>query len=247
MSELMMPFHIHPMTVKNLKRHACDLCFGRPKPGIVYFCKECELDLHKACIVQFLNNPAQCNHHLMVFNSMLDANGNERCHYCQQQLWFIFASCTICNIWIDAKCVQQPPARTIFQPKHHKHSLFLLGRLVTFTCNACGVEGDRNPYICIECNLMIHKDCIDLPRVITINRHEHRISHTFHLGQREGIWECGVCRKPIDWVYGAFKCFRCPSSYAVHSKCATRKEVWDGIELEDVPEEDEEIEDPFKV
>ncbi|CAA0409669.1 unnamed protein product [Arabidopsis thaliana] len=145
------------------------------------------------------------------------------------------------------ECLFALPPLTISEPKHHKHSLSLLLRLVTFTCNACGVEGDRNPYVCLECNLMVHKDCVEnLPRVISINRHDHRISHTFHLGEKEGDWECGVCRKMINWVYGGYKCSRCPS-YAVHSRCATRKEVWDGLELEDVPEEEEEIEDPFKV
>ncbi|CAL9233687.1 unnamed protein product [Arabidopsis halleri] len=46
-------------------------------------------------------------------------------------------------------------------------------------------------------------------------------------------------------MFGAFSCWRCPN-YAVHSKCATREDVWDKKELEDEPEE-EVIEDPYKV
>lgn len=113
--------------------------------------------------------------------------------------------------------MNSPPPDTNFQPKHHKHTLRLLMRLVTFTCNACGLEGDRKPYVCLECHLMVHKDFIDLPRVISINRHYHRISHTFHLGEgAEGDrWVCGVCRKTIDRVYRDFKCSLCPS-YAIH-------------------------------
>ncbi|XP_023634243.1 uncharacterized protein LOC17878385 [Capsella rubella] len=155
---------------------------------------------------------------------------NDRCHFSKSHLHSPFARCTICNINISMLRMGNQPPPTIYQPKHHEHTLTLLLRLVTFTCNACGVED------CIE----------DLPRVICINRHDHRISHTFHLGQGEGEWECGVCRKRIDWVYGAFKCSRCPS-YAVHSRCATRKEVWDFIELEGVPEEEEEVEEPYRV
>ena len=206
--------------------------------------------MHKDCVDRLFNQPFICNHILKIFVSTispLDSIVDDLCHFCRFEVHHMFLRCTICNISLHIGCVAEPPPLTISEPKHHKHSLSLLLRLVTFTCNACGVEGDRNPYVCLECNLMVHKDCVEnLPRVISINRHDHRISHTFHLGEKEGDWECGVCRKMINWVYGGYKCSRCPS-YAVHSKCATKKEVWDGLELEDVPEEEEEIKDPFKV
>ncbi|EOA15679.1 hypothetical protein CARUB_v10006277mg, partial [Capsella rubella] len=97
----------------------------------------------------------------------------------------------------------------------------------------------RNPYVCLECG---YHGCITLPRVISINRHDHRVSRSYHLGH--GDWECGVCREKMHWPFGGFSCKRCPN-YAVHSKCATRDDVWDGEELEDEPEEEEE-EAPYK-
>ncbi|KAF2584377.1 hypothetical protein F2Q70_00037749 [Brassica cretica] len=45
-----------------------------------------------------------------------------------------------------------------------------------------------------------------------------------------------ICHKMVDWRYGAYSCSTCPD-YVVHSKCATRVDVWDGEELEGVPEE----------
>ncbi|KAL0661143.1 hypothetical protein Bca4012_097980 [Brassica carinata] len=52
-------------------------------------------------------------------------------------------------------------------------------------------------------------------------------------------FSCEVCRKPVDINYGQHSCNK-GCHYAVHSKCATKKNVWDGIDLERVPEEKEE-------
>ncbi|KAL0836684.1 hypothetical protein Bca101_088574 [Brassica carinata] len=49
---------------------------------------------------------------------------------------------------------------------------------------------------------------------------------------------CGVCRQSIDGDYGAYTCNKC-GDYAVHSRCALGKDVWDGEELEGIPEKDE--------
>ncbi|KAL9814241.1 putative chromatin regulator PHD family [Arabidopsis thaliana] len=260
MPNIMVPFHHHPLLRYPFKdSESCSMCdythFAKKEEILLgYHCTDCRLSLHDQCIDPLsLNRPFLCSHILKIFwNSTRSYISWSRlddyiCHFCRRELGWLYARCTICNINVDGNCLFSLPPLTISKRKHHKHSLTLLPRLVTFTCNACGVEDDRNPYVCLECNMMVHKNCIEnLPRVISINRHDHRISHTFHIGERERDWECGVCRKTINWVYGGYKCSRCPS-YAVHSRCATRYEVWDGLELEDVPEEEEEIEDPFKV
>ncbi|AED96439.2 Cysteine/Histidine-rich C1 domain family protein [Arabidopsis thaliana] len=253
--EVTLPFHHHPLSCGTFESYTFRSILSIPKlrNGIYncYHCKECSLTFHKEWADSFFSQQFICNHVLKIFRRaktpLVDSTDDHFCHFCRSKLKLKHFRCTICNISVGRECVKDPPPLTIYQPKHHKHSLTLLLRLVTFTCNACGVEDDRNPYVCLECNLMVHKYCIEkLPRVISINRHDHRINHTFHLGQGEGDKECGVCRKKINWAYGGYECSRCPS-YAVHSRCATRREVWDGLELEDVPEEEEEIEDPFKV
>ncbi|CAA7046585.1 unnamed protein product [Microthlaspi erraticum] len=124
--------------------------------------------------------------------------------------------------------------------KVHEHTLTLIARLISFVCDACGMEGDRSPYACLQCDLMFfHQDCACFPRVIHVNRHDNRVSYTYPLGA--GEWKCGVCWKEIDWSYGAnYSCSDC-SDYAIHSLCATRDDVWDGEELDGVPEEVEDI------
>ncbi|KAF8117706.1 hypothetical protein N665_0008s0060 [Sinapis alba] len=56
--------------------------------------------------------------------------------------------------------------------------------------------------------------------------------------------ECVV--KSIDGDYGAYTCNKC-GDYAVHSRCALGKHVWDGEELEGIPEKDDITQDapPF--
>ncbi|XP_010479471.2 PREDICTED: uncharacterized protein LOC104758328 [Camelina sativa] len=92
---------------------------------------------------------------------------------------------------------------------------------------------------------MVHRRCIYLPRAIKITRHQHRLSHTSSLVPSGDELSCGVCRKLVDVNYGQFSCNK-GCHYAVHSKCATNIEVWDGKDLEGVPEEEEEeVMEPF--
>ncbi|CAH2078567.1 unnamed protein product [Thlaspi arvense] len=148
--------------------------------------------------------------------------------------------CSQCNFAAHRGCAENPPSLVIEESKIHEHALTLLPSQVSFDCNACGISGDKSPYVCLKCSFMTHKDCIDLPRVININRHGHRMFYTFFLGP--GEWTCGVCRKRMDGRYGAYSCPRC-EHYAVHSRCAARKDVWDGMELERNPEEEDDDED----
>ncbi|AAD21416.1 Hypothetical protein [Arabidopsis thaliana] len=79
-------------------------------------------------------------------------------------------------------------------------------------------------------------DCMYSPSVIKISRHNHRISYTFSLRSCE--WSCGVFHQIIDGDYGAYTCDKC-GHYAVHSRCALEKNVWDGKDLEGLPDKDD--------
>ncbi|XP_019092159.1 PREDICTED: uncharacterized protein LOC104748058 [Camelina sativa] len=198
--------------------------------GYCYWCPSCSFRAHSECIEwpDTIDHPCHSRHPLKKVSPGTIDYTDGKCHFCREKLIDPMYHCSLCNFSIDVNCWRHPPHRTIYQPKSHDHAFTLMPRKITFTCNACGMV-----------------DCIDLPRVININLHDHRISRTYHLGH--GVWDlCGVCRKEIDWSFGAFTCKRCPH-YVVHPKCATRKDVWDGKELEDVPEEEEEIEDPYKL
>ncbi|CAA7055225.1 unnamed protein product [Microthlaspi erraticum] len=223
--------------------HSCDGCGS--SDGWGYYCQICNFGLHSYCMVvpDVINIPCHSRHPLKLVSTETIANTDGKCHFCRYELDDLTYHCSTCSFSLHVRCSVVPPPLTVYQPKSHNHTFTLMARLISFTCNACGIGGERNPYVCLECNFTLHKSCIDLPRVININRHEHRIYRTYDLNL--GDWECGVCRKKIDGAFGAFSCKRCPD-YVVHSKCATRKDVWDGKELEDEPEEDE-VEDPYEV
>lgn len=168
----------------------------------------------------------------------------KNCSWCGQDLkgdWFY--RCSICAFCLDLTCAETFPLLTIPNPKNHPHSLLFLPRPFSTPCDACGLVNVTEPsYICFQCNYVSHQSCLDLPRVIKITRHSHRLSHTPYRSPE--ISPCRVCYKKVDIKHGQYSCNHENCSYVVHSKCATHDKVWDGRELEWEPEEpDNETED----
>ncbi|CDY50382.1 BnaCnng19140D [Brassica napus] len=226
--------------------------------GFCYKCEECdECDVtffHVECVWHpaaldhqpEVNHPYHSLHPLKLLTGDPPNYSDGKCRLCGRKVdKELFYHCSSCNFTLDWRCVVNPPPQSVVNLEAHDHQLKLLPRLLSFTCNACGLKGDRSPYMCVQCDFMIHQDCIGLPRVININRHDHRVSRTSVLGDDAMNSVCGVCRKKVDWTCGGFSCQRCPG-YVVHSKCATRKDVWNLKELEGIPEEEEDIE-PYVV
>ncbi|XP_024006651.1 uncharacterized protein LOC18011268 isoform X2 [Eutrema salsugineum] len=144
-------------------------------------------------------------------------------------------------------CTVNPPPLTIENLKTHQHTLTLFPRGVPLPCDACGFSLDAifdQVYSCLLCNYVIHRRCIYLPRVIKLTRHLHRLSPTSSIVPYSGVSPCGVCHKPVDVNYGKYSCNK-GCDYAIHSKCATKTQVWNEIDLERVPEEEEEVLEPF--
>ncbi|KAJ4888933.1 Cysteine/Histidine-rich C1 domain family protein [Raphanus sativus] len=218
----------------------------------LYRCQECEeFFIHIDCLDHF-HEAYHTFHPQHPLKSLDKSYGGEvpdyadkNCLLCGKNLNLVHQlhHCDVCNVSICRECMRNPPPVDVDCLKTHEHQLHLVPRLIDFTCNACGTQGSRSPYFCLPCNFMIHRECIDLPRVININRHDHRISYTPRLGH--GEWKCRVCRKKVDGFYGAYTCAKCPS-FSVHARCATRSDVWDMVEREGTPDEEEEIA-PYEV
>ncbi|XP_010539944.1 PREDICTED: uncharacterized protein LOC104813860 [Tarenaya hassleriana] len=225
----------------------CHVCTELVNP-YRYLCFQCGLCFHRDCseLSPELNHPSHPLHPLTLLMSKPPDYTDGKCGLCgdgfpDQRLYH----CSTCKFNLDIKCAKNPPPFSFLNLKTHAHKLNLVPRHVSFTCDVCGENGDRSPYLCLQCDFMIHIECIDLPRVININRHDHRISYINPLGVTENPnRDCGVCFKKIDWSYGAYSCSVC-RDYTVHSRCATSYDVWDGRELEGEFEESEDIE-PFK-
>lgn len=171
-------------------------------------------------------------------------NQIQTCRLCQERSPISYF-CQACHFHLCLSCVNKNPL-VVDPGKTHNHPLSFVPKFsFVFTCDACGVGNESSSIcLCIPCCFAIHLVCVRLPRIICINRHDHRISLRLPLGS--GDWTCRVCRKYVNGSYGAYSCLTC-SSYVVHSKCATGHYVWDKIDLEGVPEEDPEEIMPFKV
>ncbi|KAF2610534.1 hypothetical protein F2Q70_00008341 [Brassica cretica] len=182
----------------------CHLC-GLSDDRFPYACNLCDLSFHKDC-----------------------AESTPEINYSCHPKHILKRLTHVSNV--DINCAKHPPPFTLVHPKAHEHSLTLMPQR-SFVCNSCGMDDDPNPYVCLSCNFMIHKNCIDMPRIIKINRHDHRIYYNNFLDTRD--WKCGVCQKEMSWMFGAYSCSKCPD-LAIHLRCATRFGIWDGIELEGI-------------
>ncbi|KAL1191903.1 Protein VACUOLELESS GAMETOPHYTES [Cardamine amara subsp. amara] len=214
---------------------------------ITYFrCRGCNGDNHE----EYKNAIVEIQHYLHRNHSlrlvMLDENSRTRkCYCCDDNIQGLFFWCMPCDFAMNNACLKKPLVFSIDHPKWHEHTLALFPRQAFLTCNLCALADERSPiYMCPSCDFVLHLKCINLPRVIRISRHYHRISFTFSFNQ--GDLSCGVCRRIIDNKYGGYSCIKEGCSYVVHSRCATQQNVWDGKELEGEPEEIEEEEvEPF--
>ncbi|CAN7005969.1 unnamed protein product [Brassica rapa subsp. trilocularis] len=237
--------HDHPLVLlkKGKEKFPCEVCkenFGGPS----YLCHECNLYFHLDCVIlsKEVNHPCHSNHPIKLFApENLTGDAEKICFSCEKQSENMLYHCPTCNFSICLVCTRNPPPLVIEHTRTHVHPLTLLSRTMPFTCHVCGEDGKGGPYVCLQCAFLTHGECIDLPRIISINRHEHRISFTPHLGA--GYSKCGVCRKSLNQYHGAYSCSVCPK-YATHCKCASRSDLWDRVDLEGIPNHDAE---PFKM
>ncbi|KAG7563338.1 Protein kinase C-like phorbol ester/diacylglycerol-binding domain [Arabidopsis suecica] len=221
----------------------CGSCRA-PKVGTYYyFCVTCDERYHKECVESPLeiNYPYHVKHSLQLYFSNKDSN---HCILCTEKADYdLYYYSSLSDIYMHVLCAQTPIPFFIDQPKRHDHTLNLFPRQASLTCNVCALVHKHSlTYVCTSCDFVAHSDCIHIPQTIRISRHYHRVSFTSFLQPRK--WSCGVCRKQVDHDYGAYTCNVC-SGYAVHTRCALRKDISDGIELEGLPEEEKDVE-PFE-
>ncbi|KAH0901296.1 hypothetical protein HID58_040799 [Brassica napus] len=238
--------HEHSLVIaKDLSDFKCGFCGEEDHLRYRYRCYLCILEFEIRCSMLSLeiDYPYHPKHPLKFLTKEEQHFSHGKCRICGKELRWKFYHCSICKFSVDVDCVRDPSPLAILFPKAHEHQLSLTPRKISFDCDACGMAGDRSPYSCQQCYFMIHQSCIDLPEIINVNRHEHRLSRRLHLSL--GSWVCRFCHKNVDWSYGAYSCSICPN-YVIHSKCAIRSDVWDKLELKGIPEEPGDIE-PFKV
>ncbi|XP_039071443.1 uncharacterized protein LOC120218578, partial [Hibiscus syriacus] len=208
-------------------------CFGcwEPLTNYAFFSPHCGFNLHKKCaeLPLKLNHKCHRKHQLLLqFNSDWLA-----CKICQetQRRGFVYG-CSACKFAIHIECVSPSP---IIEDKSHPHPFSLLLRQAPFTCDACGTEGSHAAYTCGTCNIMVHKKCISLPRIIKSRWHDHRVFHTYFLHKEDfESLNCLICHDEVNIEYGSYYCADC--NVIFHVKCATKFSHWYyavSLEIED--------------
>ncbi|CAN6851204.1 unnamed protein product [Brassica oleracea] len=241
--------HLYPLYWCNNKESGdeslCRACTFKGIGTTYYFCDECEVSFHKECAESppLIKSLYHSKHPLQL---VCDQCADIYCSHCESRSRYeylkLYYYCFTCKFSLHPVCATRPSF--LNYPKRHEHDLNIFSRKADLTCDVCGVV-DSKPliYVCLQCDFVVHKNCIYLPFVIRISRHDHRLSFTYSLPR---ILSCGVCRQKVDEDYGSYSCTK-DCSYAVHSKCATREDVWDGKELEEEPEDDYENLNSFEV
>ncbi|XP_023641923.1 uncharacterized protein LOC17892023 [Capsella rubella] len=212
-----------------------------------FLCQGCNGQNHK----EYEKAPVEISHllhpkhplQLVLYPESEDTDNTMQCYCCDEDLHRIFYCCLACGYAMNTDCAEKTPSLSIDYPKWHEHPLALFPRQTSLTCSLCALTHSSCPfYMCPPCDFVVHQSCLQLPRVIRISRHPHRIAFTFSFNQGARDRSCGVCRTKIDNNNGGYSCIKEGCSYEAHSKCATQSNVWDGKELENVPEEIEEEE-----
>ncbi|OMO70137.1 C1-like protein [Corchorus olitorius] len=232
--------HHHPMLLienhKEQVRHRnCRGC-KQPLSGPIYKCSDCDkLYLDKKCVELplHINHPYDRIHPLsLIWRNPTAHQQNCSCFLCKIKWDGLFYCCSLCNIELTPEDVSAPPTISVAT---HQHPWTLLSSQISFTCDFCGVGGDRTPYICTTCDLILHKNCISMPKAIRIARHPHPISHVYSIQQtRLQELECRICHENVNARYGCYCCSASKCNYIAHVTCATNEDVWDGtVVLED--------------
>ncbi|KAB2063668.1 hypothetical protein ES319_A10G231800v1 [Gossypium barbadense] len=187
-----------------------------------YISHDSRFYLHKKCFelpLEINHLSHRCHSLFLQFNS-----DHLPCKICfETQNRGLFYCCSICKFSLHIECVSPPPI--VEEPSSHEHPFTRWLRASPFNCDACGTLGNYVSYICSTCNLMVHKECISLPRIIKNVWHEHPISHKYFVIDNEcKTQDCTICHEEVNMACGSYYCSEC--KFIVHVNCALQEAGW---------------------
>ncbi|XP_050277449.1 uncharacterized protein LOC126719015 isoform X2 [Quercus robur] len=235
----------HPL-VFNEDERSGRLCWGCFEPvfGPSYSCIESDCDgyyyHHKSCaeLPIGLHHPSHPNHPLILFgrSTYRDNNREEydrfsKCDVCEEKSHEYSYCCYRCNFNIHIRCSSLP---LTIQTEVHDHQLTRTWKLLKFTCDFCGKEGNL-PYLCAQCDFGIHSRCAACPRRLKVDRHNHPLHLTPSLEVHQSDSTiCLLCVRKVDTLC-LYYCSRC--DFAAHLYCAMLPHNREFINLEELKEE----------
>ncbi|KAE8702984.1 hypothetical protein F3Y22_tig00110478pilonHSYRG00164 [Hibiscus syriacus] len=197
-------FHSHPLLFipnhNDQVKHDCSCC-KKSLSGPIYHCPHCSSEskfkLHKKCgeVALEIDHSYELNHPLTLLPKLPAHPEKRSCNLCKIKWDGFVYSCSLCDIDLSISDFVSP---TITDASHD-HPWRLVFRKMSFMCDFCDTAGDRSPYLCTECNLLVHKKCISLPRGILITRHHHGIYLSYSLRRNQvEDWTCRICYNEVD-------------------------------------------------
>ena len=101
----------------------------------------------------------------------------------------------------------------IESPKGHEHPLYLVPKMIMFTCHLCERIDDRFPYVCNLCDLSFHEDCADSTPEIKYSCHpKHSLKRLARVpSYTDG--KCCLCRSKLHNIF--YHCSICNFSVDV--------------------------------
>ncbi|XP_050274551.1 uncharacterized protein LOC126717175 [Quercus robur] len=136
------------------------------------------------------------------------------CDVCGEKCSEYSYCCYCCNFNIHIRCSSL--ALTI-QTEVHDHQLTRTWKLLKFTCDFCGKEGNL-PYLCAQCDFGIHSLRAACPRRLKVFRHNHplHLIPSLQVHQSDSPI-CLLCVRKVDTLC-LYYCSSC--DFAAHLYCA---------------------------
>ncbi|KAG6743795.1 hypothetical protein POTOM_052497 [Populus tomentosa] len=127
--------------------------------GPSYSCTSCNVFLHKKCaeLPPEIKRQIHPEHPLRLL-----PNHHLICGFCNETCYESFVYCCfVCEFNLHIKCAFPPCVYAADQDQGHQFRRLLNApslKSISFTCNACGTDGDDSPLLCTLCQLLVHEE-----------------------------------------------------------------------------------------
>ncbi|PSS11569.1 Protein kinase C-like [Actinidia chinensis var. chinensis] len=193
--------HPHPLILCENKKnfgHFCSGCKHSFKEGCVYVCLHCKCLMDESCAQwpSQIEHPFHPQHPLkLLLQPPIQCDySTSRCRACGKVLEAFTFHCSECKFSLGVCCASLIPTQSfeasrdeekfrLVQQLGHPHSLILCEKEkdFDFVCYACQRCLKDWVYVCLECSILLHKSCANLPRKIYHSQysvvHKHRSSN----------------------------------------------------------------------
>ncbi|CAA7044832.1 unnamed protein product [Microthlaspi erraticum] len=204
--------------------------------ALCYGCVHCYLFFHERC----LDIPREIQHPVHPAHSLKRLDYTRTtcfCDACGDQINSVPFGCVECRFNIHLRCADSL-LRGLIHKSHH-HRLFYRTRAhqnltKEIQCQICmksGVIFLDSYYQCVECNLIFHFECLEIPDLVFKKScHIHPLTCQIYLAK--DVEHCGVCETTVHKGHHVYSCQEC--DFLGHIECILQEEVPSPLYLKDL-------------